>query len=93
MRLKKEQIEQLSQQIFAHLKDKELIKIKVSEDKVLSRIQQAITQDLEAEVKLDEEVEQVMAQYRRQIAQGGLNERELFLKIKKELAKKKGVVL
>lgn len=93
MRLKKEQIEQLSQKIFTQLKDKDLIKIKTSEAKVLERIHQAITADLEGEVKLEFEVEQVMAQYKRQIAQGGLNEREVFLKIKKELAKKKGVVL
>lgn len=93
MHLKKEQVLHLSQQIFDHLKEKELMVLKTNAAEVLERIQQAIAQDLKSEESLNEEAEKILQQYKRQIAQGGLNERELFLKIKKELAKKKGIVL
>jgi len=93
MRLKKEQIEKLSLQILKHLKDKELIKIKADEAQILARIEKAFIQDFEAEDQLDQDVENLMAQFRPQIQAGQLNERDLFLKIKKELAKKKKVVL
>lgn len=93
MRLRKDQIERLSKVILDHLREKELIKLKAGQEKVLERIQQEITRDLEAEVTLEEEVHQLMDQFRPQIQSGQLNERELFLKIKKEMAKKKKMVL
>lgn len=93
MRLKKEQVEKLSQALLRELSDKGLAVLKADEGKVLARIQEAITADLEAEDKLDREVHELMDQFRRQIETGHLNERDLFMKIKKELAKKKKMVL
>ena len=93
MRLRKDQIEKLSKVILDHLQEKGLIQLKGSQEKALERIQREITRDIEAEVKLEEEVYQLMDQFRPQIQSGQLNERELFLKINKEMAKKKKVVL
>jgi hypothetical protein len=93
VRLKKEQIEKLAQVLLKELKDKGLAKFKAEEGKVLARIQEAITADLEAEDQLDREVHALMDQFRRQIESGHLNERDLFMKIKKELAKKKKITL
>lgn len=93
MRLKKEQIENLSQVLLKELKDKGLATFKAAEGKILARIEAAITADLEAEDQLDREVHELMDQFRRQIEAGHLNERDLFMKIKKELAKKKKIVL
>lgn len=93
MRLKKEQIEKVSRRILEHLKTKNLIQIKADEDKILARIEKSFLQDFEAEDQLDQDVEKLMEQFRGQIQAGQLNERDLFLKIKKELAKKKKIVL
>jgi hypothetical protein len=93
VRLKKEQIEKISQILLKELSDKGLANFKVPEAKVLTRIQETITADLEAEDQLDREVHALMDQFRRQIESGHLNERDLFMKIKKELAKKKKLVL
>ncbi|MCB1214921.1 MAG: DUF507 family protein [Deltaproteobacteria bacterium] len=93
MNLRKEQIPHLSQIILSQVKKLELAQFKVPEEKILHTIQSVIEKNYQAEAKLNEEVEQVMAQYSTQIEQGGLNASELFLKIKKELAKKKGFVL
>ena len=93
MRLKKEQVEKLSQILLKELSGKGLANFKVPEAKILARIQETITADLEAEDQLDREVHALMDQFRRQIQSGHLNERDLFMKIKKELAKKKKMVL
>lgn len=93
MRLRKDQVENLSKIILDHLKEKALIRLKTEERAIRERIQREITQDLEAEDRLDEEVHELMEQFRSQIQGGQLNERELFLKIKKEMAKKKKMVL
>lgn len=93
MRLKKEQIEKLSKILKRELLDKKLAVFKVDEGKVLNRIQKVLLADLEAEDQLDREVHALMDQFRRQIEAGHLNERDLFMKIKKEMAKKKKMVL
>jgi hypothetical protein len=93
VRLKKEQVENLSQVLLKELKEKKLAQFKSDENKLLNRIQELITADLEAEDKLDREVYALMDQFRRQIETAQLNERELFTKIKKEMAKKKKLIL
>lgn len=93
MRLKKEQIHKLSQAVLETLEKKSLIQAKTSRETLLTRIDQAITADMSAEDDLDAEAQKLLDQFRPQIASGQLNERELFLKIKRELAKKKKLVL
>lgn len=93
MRLKKEQIEKISKIVLKHLQNEKLITPKATDSVLLARINRAITDNLTAEDQLDEQVEQLMGQLRQQIREGQLNERELFLKIKKEMAKKKKFVL
>ena len=93
MRLKKEQIEKISKIVLKHLQDEKLITPKAEDGILLDRINLAITDNLKAEDQLDEEVEQLMVQLSEQIREGQLNERELFQKIKKEMAKKKKIVL
>ncbi len=93
MRLKKEQIDKLGAAVLAHLEKNSLIQAKVPRDSLLDRICQAIQADLDAELDLDAEAQKLLDQFRPQIQSGQLNERELFLKIKRELAKKKKVVL
>ncbi len=93
MRLRKDQIENLSKRILNRLQSQNLAKLKVSEEKVLEKIQAIITQNLTDEQKLEAEVDQLLTQFRSQIRAGQINEAELFLKMKKELAKKKKFVL
>ena len=93
MRLRPEQVEKISGRVLKHLQDQELITPKAEDSVLLARINKAITDNLAAEDQLDAEVEQLMGQFQQQIREGQLNERELFLKIKKEMAKKKKFVL
>jgi hypothetical protein len=93
MRLRTDQIEKLSLGILKHLKGKKLIQIKAGEEIVLKKIKDVITQNLEEEDELEAQAKNLLDQYRQQIQSGSLNERDLYLKIKKELARKKKFVL
>lgn len=93
MRLRREQIEKISSLILKNLKEKKLITPRVSENKILESVQAAITNDLMAEVKIEDEARKLMDKYRAQIESGMLNERELLMKIKKQLAKEKKIIL
>ena len=87
MRLKKEQIHKLSEQILRALKAKNLITLRKKEGEVLERIIKVIHDDLEAEAKLDEDARKMMDAYRDQIQSGSVDENRLFQMIKKQLAK------
>lgn len=93
MRLKKDQIEKISQKILKDLQAKKLVTVKVDPAIVLSRIQKSISDDMAAEDKLDEDVKNMMDQYRRRMDFGNMNERDLFQKIKKQLAQERKMVL
>jgi len=93
MRLKKEQIQKISQRILKTIQEKKLATFKVGTDAVLARIQKAISDDLIAEDKLDDEVDKIMGQYRSMIASGQMNEQEVFQKIKKQLIKDRKLVI
>jgi hypothetical protein len=93
VRLKKEQIQKISEKIFKSLQEKGLIKLKTSEETALSRIEKAIVDDLAAEDRLDDDVQKIMDQYRPLISSGQMNEQEVFQKIKKQLIKERKLVI
>ncbi len=87
MRLKKEQVHKLAEQILRNLKAKNLLTLRKKEPEVLEAIVKVIHDDLEAEVKLDQDARQMMETYRAQIQAGSVDEQRLFQMIKKQLAK------
>lgn len=88
MKLSKDQISRLSQHILKKILAEQVIVAKVSEAKLQEKIEQVILKNIQAEKKIEQKVDQLLETYRAQISAGQLNERELFVKIKKELAKK-----
>ncbi|MBI4411328.1 MAG: DUF507 family protein [Deltaproteobacteria bacterium] len=93
MRLKKEQIRKISELILRNLQEKKLITPRIPEKEIFESIAAIITGDLMAEVKIEDEARKLMDKYRVQIESGMLNERELLMKIKKQLAKERKIVL
>jgi len=93
MRLKKEQIQKVSDKILKDLEAKKVVVIKTDKQKIIERIQKAITDDLVAEDRLDEDVKDLMDQYRPMIDSGQMNEHDVFQKIKKQLIKERKLVL
>lgn len=93
MRLKDGHIVRMAQLMVRQLKTRNLMQMRVSEDKIEAKIIEVIRQDVRAEMDLEAEARKVLDTYRGQIASGQMDEQKMFLMIKKELAKKKGMVL
>ncbi len=93
MRLKKDQIQKLSEAVLRGLEAKKLIVAKTGSGDLLEKIRQVITANFEAEDRLDEEIRKLMEKYRAQISAGHMNEQQVFQMIKKQLVKERKLVL
>lgn len=93
MRLKKERIAALAQILVDHLTEQHLIRPEAPKADLVSSLEQIITDELLIEDRLDAEVRQILDTYKAQIDQGQVDERKMFLMIKKQLAKERGMIL
>ena len=93
MRLTREFIQHLSARMVEHLTDRESIRTTVSPEDLSARIARVITEDLMVEDRLNEEVREVLSQHTSVMERGDINQSEMFKKVKRELAKKKGIIL
>jgi hypothetical protein len=93
MRLKKERITALAQTLVDQLTEQQAIRLEASKAELISSLEQTITEELLIEDRLDAEVRQILETYRVQIEKGQVDERKMFLMIKKQLAKERGIIL
>lgn len=93
MRLKKEHIDRIATLMLNALNEKKLIKPKVTDEKIRTKIIETMLADFHAEDKVDEEARKMMETYRKQIESGQIDERKMFQMIKKQLIKDKKIVL
>ena len=93
MRLKKERIAALAHALADRLTERQAIRLRASKTDLVSSLEQIITDELMIEDRLDAEVRQILDTYKAQIERGQVDERKMFLMIKKQLAKERGIVL
>ena len=93
MRLKKERISALAETLVDRLTGQQIIRTESSKGDIAAGVEQIITDELSVEDRLDDDVRKLLDQYQAQINKGQADERTLFLMIKKQLAKEKGVIL
>jgi len=93
MRLKKERITALAKTLVDQLTEQQAIRLEASKAETASALEQIITEELMIEDRLDAEVRQILETYRIQIERGQVDERRMFLMIKKQLAKERGIIL
>ncbi len=62
-------------------------------DRVIEGIARVITEELQVEDRLNEEVREVLVQHTDQMDRSDITYSEMFKKVKRELAKQKGIVL
>lgn len=60
---------------------------------LIASLERVITDELGVEDRINAEAKELMRKYETEIARGHLNEHQVFLMIKKQLAKDKGVIL
>ncbi|MBI3610469.1 MAG: DUF507 family protein [Nitrospirae bacterium] len=93
MRLKKERIATLAQNLVDRLTEQQLIHPEAPKAELVSSLEQIITEELMVEDRLDVEVRQILDTYKAQIEKGQVDERKMFLMIKKQLARERGIIL
>ena len=93
MRLKKERITALAKTLIDQLTEQQAIRLVASKAETISSLEQIITEELMIEDRLDAEVRQILETNRAQIEKGQVDERKMFLMIKKQLAKERGIIL
>ncbi|HBF12511.1 MAG TPA: hypothetical protein DDW49_03835 [Deltaproteobacteria bacterium] len=93
MRLKEEIIKKIATRVVARLKEKNVATFRVPDSKLVEKVIAVITADMVGEEKLDEDARKMMDQYRGQMQTGAMDERKLFLMIKKQLAKDRKIIL
>jgi hypothetical protein len=93
MRLPKEMIKHIADAIAANLESKGLAEYEVSRDAISAKIVDVITTDMQAEEKLNKDVEKLLAAHEAEIAKENMDYRKVFELTKQKLAKERGIVL
>lgn len=93
MRYSPERVTVLSKRLVDRLVTEELIKPKGGRAELEASIQRIITEELSVELRLDDEVRQIMRTYQDEIDKGNLDYAKVFQMVKKKLVKDRGMVL
>jgi len=93
MRLTEAKVRYLAARVVAELGRRDDVSVIAAPEDVESEIAKVIRENLLAEIALDRDVETVMERYRREIASGKMDVDLLRQKIKKQLAKERGIVI
>ena len=92
MRLSPDEIQYIARKIVKTLTADRRIEVDDAE-RVIDGIARVIVEELQVEDRLNEEVREVLIQHTRQMERSDITYSEMFKKVKRELAKQKGIVL
>jgi hypothetical protein len=92
MRLSPDEIQYISRKIVKTLVAEEKLEVD-SETRVEENIAKVIIEELQVEDRLNDEVREVLLEHSSQMERSDITYTEMFKKVKRELAKKKGIVL
>ncbi|MFQ5647090.1 MAG: DUF507 family protein [bacterium] len=92
MKLRKPQIERISGNIIKELIESEFIEVP-NQELLHADIIKVITDDLEVEDKLNEEVKEILDNYATQMAENGAEYHRVFNMVKAKMIREKGLVL
>ena len=93
MRLPKEWVNHIAERIIENLIQKDLMRLKTTEDEAVTQVEQIIIEDLIVEDKLDEEIKEILKQYEADIEKGRLDYKKLFTLTKQRLVKERNLIL
>ena len=93
MRLKRDHIAIIARTLVEQLIDHKAIRLNIPKADLVASVEQVITEELSLEDRLDAEARKILEKYEGEIEKGEMDERKMFLMIKKQLAKDRGVIL
>jgi hypothetical protein len=92
MRLRSDEIEFLARKIVKTLVSGEKLAVD-EEEVVMAQIGRVITEELEKEDRLNDEVREVLVQHSDEMARSNITYTEMFKMVKRKMAKEKGLIL
>ncbi len=93
MRMTKERIRFVSNAVLTQLKEQQLFNVTGSKEKLVDALEKAITDELSAEDRLNNEVRGMLKQYEAEFDSGRADYQKMFLLVKNKLVKERGTVL
>ncbi|MBI5694155.1 MAG: DUF507 family protein [Nitrospirae bacterium] len=93
MKLTPMQVRSLSDEMVSQLSRHGLVKLRVPAETASAMVEKALTDDLQAEDRLNEEVEKILKAHERDIAAGRMDYKTMFDLVKKKLVRERGLVL
>jgi hypothetical protein len=93
MKLSKERIAHIAESLAQRLTQQKLVALAGSRQALVDTLGHAITEEMSVEEKLNAEVRTLMKKYEAEIEKGNVDYQKMFLMVKKQLAKERGVIL
>lgn len=93
MRLRREMIQYLAQAIVRDLTDKGNIQILAGRDKVEELVREVITEDLQVEDRLNDEVKALLQAFSNEFSRGEADYQKMFTMVKRRLVQERGLIL
>lgn len=93
MKLTQQQIKGLSEEIVSEIEKRRTAELLMPKEQAAAIAGQAITEDLQAEDRLNEEVKDILKQFSKEIEQGRADYKTMFDLVKKKLVRERGLVL
>ncbi len=93
MRLRREMIQRLAQAVARDLLEKGCAQSVGSREKLEGRVREIISEDLQVEDRLNEEVKDLLRAYSSEFARGEADYHKMFSMVKRKLAQERGLIL
>jgi hypothetical protein len=93
MRLRREMIQYLAQVIVRDLSAKGCIQILAEREKVEERVREIITEDLQVEDRLNDEVKALLSAFSNEFSRGEADYHKMFTMVKRRLVQERGLIL
>jgi uncharacterized protein len=93
MRLRREMIQYLAQAIVRDLKDKGFIQVLADREKVEELLREVITEDLQVEDRLNDEVKELLRAFSSEFTRGEADYHKMFTMVKRKLVQERGLIL
>lgn len=93
MRLSKERIRHIADSVATKLQQEGHIELVGDRKSLVEALNQAVTEELSIEDRLNAEVRQLLKAYEKQIEQGQVDYQKMFLMIKQKLVRERGIIL
>jgi uncharacterized protein len=93
MRLRREMIHYLAQAIARDLSEKAVIQIAGEREKVEELVRDVITDDLQVEDRLNDEVKELLRAFSNEFSRGEADYHRMFTMVKRKLVQERGLIL